>query len=140
VRKPSNAHEQAVHALMEEKTYLLTKAQALRDVGMEELARPLWLEIAGREEQIAPLLAAMGRKREAAVHRISAASCYARVDDYARAANLYQAALAGPLLKDTRHEVYQMLERCLTRLVPETMQSKPSSPRRTRKGTVATES
>ena len=57
------------------------------------------LEAGRREEEIAPLLEAHGRQREAAMHRISAASCYERVGDRARAVNLYQAALAGPLLE-----------------------------------------
>jgi hypothetical protein len=68
--------DETVHTLMAEKTRLLRQAQALVDLGMPEAARPLWLEIAGREERIAPLLDALGQHREAAVHRISAASCY----------------------------------------------------------------
>ena len=134
-----HAAEQTIQVLMAEKTRLLTKAEALGDIGMEELARPLWQEIARREEQIAPLLEALGRQSEAAVHRISAASCYEQGEDYARAVNLYQAALAGPLLEKTRHEVQTMLERCLTSLAPETRQTKPTSSRRTRKRIVATE-
>jgi hypothetical protein len=111
---------------MAEKTRLLTQAQALEDLGMQEAARPLWLEIAGREERIAPLLDALGRQREAAVHRISAASCYEKGEDHARAANLYQAALAGPLLEHTRREVEEMLLRCLTTLVPQSRRKKPT--------------
>lgn len=118
MRKSKKAYEKLAHTMMEEKTRLLTQAQALGDLGMQEAARPLWREVAGHEERLAPLLEALGRDREAAVHRISAASCYEKVDDYARAANLYQAALAGPLLESTRREVKEMLGRCLAHLVP----------------------
>lgn len=87
---------------MGEKTYILSKAQALDDMGMGELAGTLWREAGRREEEIAPLLEAIGREREAAAHRISAASCCEKAGDFARAANLYRAALAGPLLEHTR--------------------------------------
>jgi hypothetical protein len=135
VRKSKNAQEKIVLGLMKEKTRTLTQAQALDDLGMEEAARPLWFEIAGREEHLAPLLEALGREQEAAVHRISAASCYEKVDDYTRAANLYQAALAGPLPENTRREVQEMLGRCLTRLV--SAPTKPAPPRRPPKDAVA---
>ena len=103
---------------MGEKTHILSKAQTLDDMGMGELAGTLWLEAGRREEEIAPLLEAHGREREAAAHRVSAASCYEKVGDRARAANLYQAALAGPLLEHTREEVEALLARCLAHLVP----------------------
>jgi hypothetical protein len=101
---------------MGEKTYILSRAQALEDMGLGDLAGTLWLEAGRREEEIAPQLEALGRDREAAVHRISAASCYEKVGDRARAANLYQAALAGPLLEHTRQEVEEMLAGCLAQL------------------------
>jgi hypothetical protein len=114
---------------MGEKTYILSKAQALDDMGMGELAGTLWLEAGRREEEIAPLLEALGREREAAVHRISAASCYERAGDFARAANLYCAALAGPLLEHTRQEVEGLLARCLAHLTPKSVKKPASSPR-----------
>ena len=88
---------QAVLDLMAEKSTILTKAQSLVEIGMNETAQPLWLMAAMLEERLAPRLDALGRKREAAVHRISAASCYQKANEFSRAANLYQAALAGPL-------------------------------------------
>jgi hypothetical protein len=76
----------------------------------------LWARAAAMEEQIAPLLDATGDDREAAVHRISAASCYEKAGEASRATNLYRAALAGPLREVTRKEVEKMLTACLIAL------------------------
>src|SRR5690242_18120388 len=83
--------------LLAEKSAVLSKAQALTAMGMGQTAQPLWASAASLEERIAPLLDASGDDVEAAVHRISAASCYEKAGDPSRAANLYRAALGGPL-------------------------------------------
>ncbi len=83
---------------------------------MAQTAQPLWASAASFEERIASLLDADGEDREAAVHRISAASCYEKAGDPSRAANLFRAALAGPLRAVTRKEVRDMLAVCLARL------------------------
>ena len=101
---------------MAEKSAVLTKAQALTTMGLAETAQPLWASAASYEERIASLLDAHGESLEAAVHRISAASCYQKAGDPSRAANLYRAALAGPLRDITRNEVEAMLTQCLALL------------------------
>ncbi len=83
---------------------------------MKETAQPLWLSAATYEEHIAPMLDALGRELEGAMHRISAASCYEKAGDLSRAVNLYRAALSGPLCEDTREEVENMLSACLITL------------------------
>jgi len=70
-------------------------------MGLEETARPVWSCAASYEERIAPLLDVIGRDAEAALHRVSAAACFAKSGDLSRAANLYRAALAGPLSDPT---------------------------------------
>jgi hypothetical protein len=105
-----------VKELMAKKSTILSKAQALSEMGMIETALPLWISAASYEERIAPLLDILGRELEAAVHRISAASCYQKGGDASRAANLYRAALAGPLRQETRQDVEQMLSDCLAQL------------------------
>ncbi len=60
---------------MHRKSEILSKAQALWEVGMTETAQPLWLTAANYEEHIAPILDALGSELEGAMHRISAASC-----------------------------------------------------------------
>jgi hypothetical protein len=103
----------ALLKLMASKTAILLKARTLADMGMAETAQPIWIAAAGYEEQIAPLLDALGRALEAAASRISAASCYQKGGDLSRAVNFYQAALAAPLRPNTRRDVEAMLAGCL---------------------------
>ena len=110
------SYTKVIKDLMGEKTHILSKAHALSEVGMLEAVQPLWMSAAAYEESIAPLLDGLGRDLEAAVHRISAASCYQKAGDLIRAVNLYRAALAGPLRDDTRQEVDIMLADCLAQL------------------------
>ncbi len=105
-----------VEELLAQKAGALSKAQALTTMGLGETAQPLWASAAAYEERIAALLDANGDGLEAAVHRISAASCYQKAGDPSRATNLYRAALAGPLRAVTRREVEQMLAECLALL------------------------
>jgi hypothetical protein len=102
-----------VKALMAEKSRLLSKAKAFSDMGLDETAGPVWLSVASYEERIAPLLDVIGREAEAALHRVSAAGCYAKSGDLSRAANLYRAALSGPLSDLARADVERELSACL---------------------------
>jgi len=98
---------------MEETSGSIMKARALVAMGMPELALSAWLAAAAGEEQVAPRLETLDRALEAAVHRISAASCYQHAGELAKAINLFRAALAGPLLEHTRKETEQLLAACL---------------------------
>jgi hypothetical protein len=118
-------YPQAVRDLLAEKTAVLSKAKAFVEMGMPETALPLWTSAASCEERLAPLLERLGRDREAAVHRISAASCYQKAGDPSRAANLYRAALAGPLRGATRRDVHRMLSECLSQLTDAAIGSAP---------------
>ena len=106
----------ALLELMASKTTILMKARTFADMGMSEMAQPMWAAAASYEEQIAPLMNALGRDLEAAASRISAASCYQKAGDLSRAANLYRAALAAPLRAATRRDVEGMLAVCLVKL------------------------
>jgi hypothetical protein len=112
----SKPYPSRLREMMAEKTAVLSKAQTLADIGMAATAQPLWTTAAGYEERIAPLLEAVGRDLEAAIHRISAASCYRQAGELSRAVNLLRAALAGPLHDTTRQEVGQMLLDCRAEL------------------------
>jgi hypothetical protein len=101
---------------MAETSGTIMKARALVALGMPELALSAWLAAAAGEEQTAPRLETLHRAEEAAVHRLSAASCYQHAGELAKAINLYRAALAGPLPEHTRKETEQLLASCLTRL------------------------
>ena len=106
---PKRPYTKTLKETMHRKSEILSKAQALWEVDMKETAQPLWLSVATYEEHIAPMLDALGRELEGAIHRISAASCYEKAGDPSRAVNLYRAALSGPLRDDTREEVKSML-------------------------------
>jgi hypothetical protein len=105
-----------VEELMAKNSGILTKAHAFVAMGLSGMAQPLWASAASNDERIAALLDAHGEDLEAAVHRISAASCYQKAGDPSRATNLYRAALAGPLREVTRREVEEMLAACLALL------------------------
>jgi len=109
--------------LMAEKSRLLSKAQAFADMGLEETARPVWSCAASYEGRIAPLLDVIGRDAEAALHRVSAAACFAKSGDLSRAANLYRAALAGPLSNAATVDVERKLSACLKQLHQAAMDS-----------------
>jgi hypothetical protein len=108
--------DELIEQLLEEKSGILSKAQALTTIGLPETAQPLWASAASFEERIASLLDAHGEDAEAAVHRISAASCCQKAGDPSRATTLYRAALGGPLRDVTRNEVEAMLTECLSLL------------------------
>lgn len=112
----TKAYSQFILDLMAKKTAVLSKAQTLMEMGMPQTVIPLWIAAGSYEERLAPLLEARGRDQEAAVHRISAASCYQKAGEPSRAANLYRAALAGPISEKTRQEVEEMLADCLAEL------------------------
>lgn len=101
---------------MAETSSLLLKARTLVAMGMPDLAASAWLAAAAGEEQVAPELDTLEREQEAAVHRISAASCYQHAGEFARAVNLYRAALSSELPTPTRTETESLLAACLTAL------------------------
>ena len=112
--KPSTRQ---VEELMAAKSAVLSKAQAFATMGLSETAEPLWASAASHEERIAAILDARGENQEAAVHRISAASCYQKAGDPSKATNLYRAALSGPLREGTRKDIEEMLAECLSILM-----------------------
>ena len=61
-------YPQPVLDILAEKTAVLSKAQALVEMGMPETALALWASAASYEERLAPLLESLGKEREAAVH------------------------------------------------------------------------
>ena len=99
--------------MLGEASWLLSHAQALTDYGRQEEAAAEWARAAGCEEQAACLLEADGQEREAAIHRVSAASCCETLGQYARAVTLLHAALSAALPEDYRVGVEKQLARTL---------------------------
>ena len=50
--------------IMSRKSNILSTAQSFWEIGMMEMAQPLWLSAATYEEHIAPMLDALGRELE----------------------------------------------------------------------------
>jgi hypothetical protein len=123
MRRLANACKDLVKGLMSEKSRVLSQAQTFEDMGLDETARPLWLSAASYEERIAPLLDVLSRDDEAALHRISAAACFEKCREWSRAANLYRAALAGPLSDTAKAGVERKLSACLKNLHRASVQS-----------------
>lgn len=116
----SRPYPKALLEQMAETSGLILKARALVALGMPELAQSAWLAAGAGEEQVAPRLETLDHNQEAAVHRLSAASCYQHAGELAKAINLYRAALAGPLPKHTCEETEQMLAACLAQFARST--------------------
>jgi hypothetical protein len=70
-KSKAKPYRPALAKLMSEKTKVLSQAQAFAQMGLAQTAQPLWQTAGSLEERIAPRLDAIGRNREAAVHRIS---------------------------------------------------------------------
>lgn len=115
-KRKASLYPPPVQELIVAKSAVLSKAQTFAALGMAELARTLWLSAAEHEARLAPLLEALGKDLEAAVHRLSGANCYRRAGELAAAVNLYRSALAGPLLAHTRREATEQLAECLAEL------------------------
>jgi tetratricopeptide (TPR) repeat protein len=128
--KPSSA---VMEAMLDEASWLLTHAQALGDYGRKEEAAAELARAATCEEEVASLLEAAGEELEAAIHRVSAASCYQQIKAYPRAITLFRAALSAELSDEYRARVAKLLKRCLALLQKEYYRhAKPPSRRRSR--------
>ena len=114
--KKAKALPQPLKELLANKSRILSQAQVFEDMGMTETAQPLWLAAASCEEQLAPLMENAGHASEAALHRLSAASCYAKAGHLSQVINFCRAALSGPLPTSTRQEVETMVQQYLDEL------------------------
>jgi len=111
----------AIERMLGEASWLLSHAQALADYGRKDESNAELARAAIAEEQAACLLEAAGQEEEASIHRISAASCYEDLGQYARAVTFLRAALSVPLPSDYRDRVMEQLGRCLAKVQKESM-------------------
>jgi hypothetical protein len=112
-RSKGKASAALIDHMLGEASWLLSHAQALTDYGRKDEASAEWERAAQCEEQVACLLDSDGQELEAAIHRVSAASCYEKRGQYTRAVTLLRAGLGGPLHHEYRGRVEQLLVRCL---------------------------
>jgi hypothetical protein len=104
--------ESSLNTLLGEASWLLSHAQALADYGRKAEADAEVSRAVSCEERVVYLLDVAGREQEAVIHRVSAASCYERLGEHARAVTLLRAALSARLADDYRRRVEQQLARC----------------------------
>jgi hypothetical protein len=108
--KPSPA---LLDRMLGEASWLLSHAEALTDYGRPAEAAVELGRAALCEEQVACLLEAAEQPHEAAIHRVSAASCHEQREQYIQAVTLLRAALSAELSDDYRAGVEEQLARCL---------------------------
>lgn len=125
-RTKMKASDTVLEQMLNEASWLLSHAEALSEYGRGEEAAIEWGRAANCEEAVACLLDAAQRGHEAAVHRVSGASCYARLGQPTRAVTLLRAALSSPLPDDYRSQV----ERQLAAVLAETQRGLRQPPRR----------
>ena len=101
--------------LLDEASWLLSHAESLADYGCKDEAAAELARAASCEEEVASLLDAAEREAEAAVHRVSAASRYEQLGQFARAVTLLRAALSGPIQPDHRQKIERQLAQCVAR-------------------------
>src|SRR5438067_1622370 len=107
-----------VDQMLDEASWLLSHAQALADYGRDGEARAELARAADCEERIACVLEAQGNEQEAAIHRVSAATCHEKLGAYARAVTLLGAALSAELPAEFRARVKRHRARCLQQARP----------------------
>jgi hypothetical protein len=114
--------------MLGEASWLLSHAQALTDYGRPEEAAAEWVRAAACEEQVACLLEVDRQENEAAIHRVSAASCCEKLGEFVRAVTLLHAALSASLPEEYRDRVQQQLASALAQAHKELIRTvKPRS-------------
>lgn len=104
-----------IDRLLGDASRLISHAEALAEQGDAAAARGEWSRAAETEEEAAGVLELVGDEVEAAVHRVSAASCYDEAGEHFRAITLLRAALAADLPGPYRERVAKQLRRTRTR-------------------------
>ena len=102
-----------IEKMLDEASWLLSHAQALDTYQRYDQAAEERAKAAICEEQVACLLEADGQPLEAAIHRVSSASCYEKLGQHTRAVTLLRAALSTELQDDYRARIEKLLARCL---------------------------
>jgi hypothetical protein len=115
---------------LKDASWHVSHAMGLAAFAPKQEVKQQWLQAAAMEEHAALVLEADGRGLEAAVHRISAASCFEEVEEYQRALTLLHAALSVEMRPVYRAKIEKQLKDCLAK-------ARAQLRRRRRKKTVA---
>ncbi len=112
-RRSDKQLNERIDEMLAEASWLLSHAEALSAYDRTKEAPVEWARAAACEEQVACLLEAANRQGEAAIHRVSTASCHERLGQFAQAVTLLRAALSTLPNGKFRSDVEQQLARCL---------------------------
>jgi hypothetical protein len=104
-RTKNGTKQSLLDTVLDEASWLITHADSLSCHGRKKEAQAEWLRAATCEEQVACLLETEGQDLEAAIHRVSAASCFAKAERYADAVTLVRSALSFSIQEDNRLEI-----------------------------------
>lgn len=116
--------------MLGEASLLLSHAQALSAYRRPEEAAVEWGWAAACEEQVACLLEADGQENEAAIHRVSAASCCEKLGQFIRAVTFLRAALSTSLPDEYRGRVQKQLAGALAAAHKELIRTTPPRSRK----------
>jgi hypothetical protein len=89
-----NSFSDRLERLLSQASRLISHAESLMDRGEAAASGVEWRFAAEIEEEVAGLLEISGDEVEAAIHRVSAASCYRQIGEHFRAMTLLHAATA----------------------------------------------
>lgn len=96
-------------SLEQTKSALLVEAEALKGAGLDAAARPVYMDVARHERQLAAVFRATGREDDAFISELSAASCFMEGHQFESAYGLLsQLAQSAP----DNQEVAQLLAAC----------------------------
>lgn len=112
-RRNDKQLNERIDEMLGEASWLISHAEALSAYDRTKEAPVEWGRAAACEEQVACLLEAARRHDEAAIHRVSAASCHERLGQFAQAVTLLRAALSTLSAGRFRTDAEQQLARCL---------------------------
>jgi tetratricopeptide (TPR) repeat protein len=129
-RSQGHPSKSALDKMLGEASWLLSHAEALADYGRKEEAAVELARAASCEEQVACWLDAAEREQEDVLHRVSAASCYEQLGQYARAVTLLRAALSATITDAYRREIEKQLARGLIRAHKEIRRVTPKAARK----------
>jgi hypothetical protein len=100
---------------LREASWHVSHAMELAAFALRQEVDLQWRQAAAMEEHAALVLEAEGRGLEAAVHRISAASCFEEVEEYQRALTLLHAALSVEMRPIYRGKIEKQIKECLAK-------------------------
>jgi hypothetical protein len=123
----NGAKKTLLDRMLDDASWSVSRALGLQAIGSDE-ADAEWLRAATREKEVACLLEAKKQDVEAAIHYVSAASCYARVGQFSHAVPLLRSALSFSVRDACRRDVEKLLKQWLPKAEKQFRQQRRTEP------------